>query len=49
MFLPHARELLSGELRALASVRSGPLRVDVIGRRLCPATLLREFHQAHPR
>jgi DNA-binding transcriptional LysR family regulator len=47
-FLPHARELLSAELRALASVRTGPLRVDVIGRRLCPATLLREFHEAHP-
>ncbi|WP_206784100.1 LysR family transcriptional regulator [Amycolatopsis sp. MtRt-6] len=48
-FLPHARELLAAELRALASVRTGPLRVDVIGRRLCPATLLREFHEAHPR
>ena len=47
-FLPHARELLSAEARALASVRTGPLRVDVIGRRLCPATLLREFHEAHP-
>ncbi|MCR6486309.1 LysR family transcriptional regulator [Amycolatopsis sp. OK19-0408] len=47
-FLPHARELLRAELRALASVRSGPLRVDVIGRRLCPASLLREFHEAHP-
>ncbi|OXM71211.1 LysR family transcriptional regulator [Amycolatopsis vastitatis] len=47
-FLPHARELLSAELRALASVRTGPLRVDVIGRRLCPATLLRGFHEVHP-
>jgi DNA-binding transcriptional LysR family regulator len=47
-FLPHARELLSAERRALASVRTGPLRVDVIGRRLCPATLLRGFHLAHP-
>ena len=47
-FLPHARELLAAELRALASVRNGPLRVDVIGRRLCPATLLRGFHEAHP-
>ncbi|MDQ7803951.1 LysR family transcriptional regulator [Amycolatopsis sp. A133] len=47
-FLPHARELLSAELRALASVRTGPLRVDVIGRRLGPATLLRGFHEAHP-
>ncbi|WP_410562546.1 LysR family transcriptional regulator [Amycolatopsis sp. cmx-4-61] len=47
-FLPHARELLTAERRALASVRGGPLRVDVIGRRLCPATLLRGFHEAHP-
>ncbi|MEU8630790.1 LysR family transcriptional regulator [Amycolatopsis sp. NPDC048633] len=47
-FLPHARSLLSAEARALASVRTGPLRVDVIGRRLCPATLLRGFHEAHP-
>ncbi|VVJ23643.1 Transcriptional regulator [Amycolatopsis camponoti] len=47
-FLPHARELLLAEARALASVRTGPLRVDVIGRRLCPAGLLREFHETHP-
>lgn len=47
-FLPHARELLLAEARALASVRGGPLRVDVIGRRLCPAALLRGFHEAHP-
>ncbi|WP_290051510.1 LysR family transcriptional regulator [Amycolatopsis solani] len=47
-FLPHAHELLTAEARALASVRTGPLRVDVIGRRLCPATLLRGFHEAHP-
>ncbi len=49
-FLPHARELLRAEARAVASVRSGrrALRVDVIGRRLGPATLLREFHEAHP-
>ncbi|MGW5715557.1 LysR family transcriptional regulator [Amycolatopsis sp. NPDC003865] len=47
-FLPHARELLRAELRALASVRGGPLRVDVIGRRLCPASLLRRFHEAYP-
>ncbi|SEF30358.1 DNA-binding transcriptional regulator, LysR family [Amycolatopsis pretoriensis] len=47
-FLPHARELLRAELRALASVRGGPLRVDVIGRRLRPASLLRQFHEAHP-
>jgi DNA-binding transcriptional LysR family regulator len=47
-FLPHARELLLAEARALASVRTGPFRVDVIGRRLCPAALLRGFHEAHP-
>lgn len=47
-FLPHARDLLSAEARALASVRPGRLRVDVIGRRLCPATLLRGFHEARP-
>ncbi|WP_326956369.1 LysR family transcriptional regulator [Amycolatopsis sp. NBC_01286] len=49
-FLPHARELLLAEARAVASVRSGrrALRVDVIGRRLGTATLLRGFHRAHP-
>ncbi|MET7682464.1 LysR family transcriptional regulator [Streptomyces sp. NPDC005423] len=49
-FLPHARDLLRAEERALAAVRPGrrPLRVDVIGRRLAPATLLRDFRRAHP-
>jgi DNA-binding transcriptional LysR family regulator len=49
-FLPHARNLLRVEERAAASVRPGrrALRVDVIGRRLAPAGLLREFHRAHP-
>ncbi|MCC4316462.1 LysR family transcriptional regulator [Streptomyces malaysiensis] len=49
-FLPHARELLRAEERAAASVRPGrrALRVDVIGRRLAPADLLRGFHGAHP-
>jgi DNA-binding transcriptional LysR family regulator len=49
-FLPHARELLTAEERAAASVRPGrrALRVDVVGRRLGPASLLRDFHQAHP-
>ncbi|MCX5388682.1 LysR family transcriptional regulator [Streptomyces sp. NBC_00094] len=49
-FLPHARALLQAEARALASVRPGSraLRVDVIGRRLAPAALLRGFHGAHP-
>ncbi|WP_297620821.1 LysR family transcriptional regulator [Nocardia sp.] len=50
VFLPHARELLRAEERAAASVRPGrrALRVDVVGRRLAPAGLLREFHTAHP-
>ncbi|MGW9431522.1 LysR family transcriptional regulator [Streptomyces decoyicus] len=49
-FLPHARDLLQAEERAAASVRPGSraLRVDVIGRRLAPAGLLRGFHRAHP-
>jgi DNA-binding transcriptional LysR family regulator len=49
-FLPHARDLLRAEERAAASVRPGhrALRVDVIGRRLAPADLLRAFHHAHP-
>lgn len=49
-FLSHARDLLRAEERAVASVRPGrrALRVDVIGRRLAPAALLRDFHRAHP-
>ncbi|MFI2205150.1 LysR family transcriptional regulator [Streptomyces sp. NPDC020192] len=49
-FLPHAHELLRAEERAVASVRPGrrALRVDVIGRRLGPADVLRDFHRAHP-
>ncbi|MET1076048.1 MAG: LysR family transcriptional regulator [Umezawaea sp.] len=49
-FLTHARDLLRAEERAAASVRPGrrALCVDVIGRRLAPADLLRDFHQAHP-
>ncbi|KOG51249.1 LysR family transcriptional regulator [Streptomyces griseoflavus] len=49
-FLPHARELLRAEERAAASVRPGSraLRVDVIGRRLAPADLVRDFHRAYP-
>lgn len=49
-FLPHARDLLRAEERALAAVRLGrrALRVDVIGRRLAPAAVLRAFHRAHP-
>jgi DNA-binding transcriptional LysR family regulator len=50
-FLPGARDLLHAEERAAASVRPGrrALRVDVIGRGLAPAGLLRGFHRAHPR
>ncbi|WP_328946559.1 LysR family transcriptional regulator [Streptomyces sp. NBC_00250] len=49
-FLPHARALLHAEARAVASVRPGrrALRVDVLGRRLAPAALLQDFHQAFP-
>lgn len=49
-FLPHARDLLRAEERAVAAVRPGrrALRVDVIGRRLAPATLLRDFRLACP-
>ncbi|XXX80826.1 LysR family transcriptional regulator [Sorangium sp. So ce134] len=49
-FLPHARELLAAEERAVSSVRPGrrPLRVDVIHPQLGPARLIREFHAVHP-
>ncbi|MFI6921562.1 LysR family transcriptional regulator [Nonomuraea spiralis] len=49
-FLVHAHELLRAEERAIASVRPGrrALRVDVVGRKLAPATLLGDFHRAHP-
>ncbi|MEU1203748.1 LysR family transcriptional regulator [Nocardia sp. NPDC005825] len=49
-FLPHARELLRVADRADASVRPGrrALRVDVVNRRVVMATLLQEFHRAHP-
>jgi DNA-binding transcriptional LysR family regulator len=47
-FLPHARALLRAEERAAACVQPGrrALRVDVLGRRLAPAALLRGFHGA---
>ncbi|MGP4115394.1 LysR family transcriptional regulator [Streptomyces sp. 4N509B] len=49
-FLPHARALLAAAERAATSVRPGrrALRVDVVGRRVSPAGLLRDFHRAHP-
>ncbi|MGW4531672.1 LysR family transcriptional regulator [Nocardia sp. NPDC004340] len=49
-FLPHARELLRVTDRADASVRPGrrALRVDVVNRRVVMATLLQDFHLAHP-
>ncbi|WP_378729593.1 LysR family transcriptional regulator [Nocardia brasiliensis] len=49
-FLPHARDLLRAAERAAASVRPGrrALRVDVIGRRIAPAHLMRDFHRAYP-
>lgn len=49
-FLPHARDLLRAEERAVAAVRPDrrALRVDVVGRWLGPARLLRDFHRTHP-
>jgi len=49
-FLPHARELLRVERRAVDSVRPGrrALRVDVISYRTAPAAVLRDFHRIHP-
>ncbi|GAB3889569.1 hypothetical protein GCM10029964_059470 [Kibdelosporangium lantanae] len=49
-FLPHARELLRAEERAIASVHPArrPLRVDVIGRDLGPAVVMQAFHREHP-
>jgi DNA-binding transcriptional LysR family regulator len=49
-FLPHAYELLRAEQRAVASVspERRALRVDVVGRHLAPAALLRTFHRARP-
>lgn len=49
-FLPHARTFLHAAERAVMAVRPGrrALRVDVIGRQLSLAGLLRGFHRAHP-
>ncbi|GHD12799.1 LysR family transcriptional regulator [Streptomyces violarus] len=48
--LPHARALLQAEERAVAAVSPGDraLRVDVVGRRVATAGLVRDFHLAHP-
>ncbi|MYR05544.1 LysR family transcriptional regulator [Gordonia sp. SID5947] len=48
--LPHARELLRAEDRALASVtpQRRPLRVDVINRRIAPAVRVHAFYRQHP-
>ncbi|MEU0389416.1 LysR family transcriptional regulator [Streptomyces chartreusis] len=50
VLLPHARALLQAEERAVAAVRPGEraLRVDVVGRRVATAGLVRDFHRAHP-
>jgi DNA-binding transcriptional LysR family regulator len=49
-FLPHARELLRVQQRAVDSVRPGrrALRVDVMNHRTAPSAVMRDFHQAHP-
>ncbi|MFF7314845.1 LysR family transcriptional regulator [Streptomyces sp. NPDC008137] len=48
--LPHARALLQAEEWAVAAVSPGDraLRVDVVGRRVATAGLVRDFHLAHP-
>ncbi|GAA5049960.1 LysR family transcriptional regulator [Nocardia callitridis] len=48
--LPHARELVGAAERAASSVRPGrrALRVDVISRRIAPASRLHAFYQHHP-
>ncbi|MGK5696796.1 LysR family transcriptional regulator [Streptomyces sp. URMC 128] len=50
VLLPHARALLQAEERAMAAVRPGEraLWVDVVGRRVATAGLVRDFHRAHP-
>jgi DNA-binding transcriptional LysR family regulator len=48
-FLPHARAVVAAADAALAAIApSGPLRVDVIGRRGAAADLLISFHRRHP-
>ncbi|MGI5127766.1 LysR family transcriptional regulator [Pseudonocardia sp. CA-107938] len=48
-FLPHARAVVAAADAAVAALApSGPLRVDVIGRRSAAADLLVAFHARHP-
>ncbi len=48
--LPRARELLRAAERFTAAVAPGrrPLRIDVVGRRIAPSNILRDFYQQHP-
>ncbi|WP_285485551.1 LysR family transcriptional regulator [Amycolatopsis taiwanensis] len=48
--LPHARELLRAAERAVAAVTPGrrALRIDVVSRRIAPASILHAFYQQHP-
>jgi DNA-binding transcriptional LysR family regulator len=46
-FLPHARALVTLADQAKAAVRTGPLRVDVLGTRLATTELIRAFHEAN--
>ncbi|HYQ69947.1 LysR family transcriptional regulator [Actinophytocola sp.] len=46
-FLPHARALVALADQAKAAVRTGPLRVDVLGTRLATTELIRAFHETN--
>src|SRR5882724_8994968 len=48
--LPHARELLRAAERVTAAVTPGrrALRIDVVSRRIAPASILHAFYQQHP-
>lgn len=48
--LPHARDLLRMEQRAVESVQPGrrALRVDVLNHRTASSAVLRDFHRVHP-
>lgn len=49
-FLPHARSLVALADQAVAALggHHRPLRVDVLGTRLAPTELIRQFHEANP-